>query len=269
MTSVTDDLPLAADFPKATVDDWRKLVDGVLKGAPFEKLVGKTYDGLKIDPLYPRARGVAPVVGRPAGRAVADHAADRPSRCGARECAGADRSRKWRDGARAGVRRRQWRSRFRAGTVGRCGRKDLQGYSSRCRHRHRAPDRSAIADGGDPCRGICEEQRHRSRRLRHPLRARSACGRRGVGSQPLHMGRDRSGRHRRHQGARRARLQGTVRVRRRARDPRCRRLRGAGARVRARLRRRLSARDRRRRRSAGAGAGHDLCAALLRMPTSF
>ena len=38
MTSVTDDLPLAANFPKATVDDWRKLVDGVLKGAPFEKL---------------------------------------------------------------------------------------------------------------------------------------------------------------------------------------------------------------------------------------
>jgi methylmalonyl-CoA mutase len=64
MTSVTDDLPLAADFPKATDDDWRKLVDGVLKGAPFEKLVGKTYDGVKIEPLYPRAKGVAPVVGR-------------------------------------------------------------------------------------------------------------------------------------------------------------------------------------------------------------
>lgn len=65
MTSVTDDLPLAADFPKATPEDWRKLVDGVLKGASFEKLVGKTYDGIKIDPLYPRAKGVAPVVGRP------------------------------------------------------------------------------------------------------------------------------------------------------------------------------------------------------------
>ena len=55
MTSVTDDLRLAADFAPATYDDWRKLVDGVLKGAPFEKLVGKTYDGLKIDPIYPRA----------------------------------------------------------------------------------------------------------------------------------------------------------------------------------------------------------------------
>jgi methylmalonyl-CoA mutase len=66
MTSVTDDLRLAADFAPATYDDWRKLVDGVLKGAPFEKLVGKTYDGLKIDPIYPRARGAAPVAGRSA-----------------------------------------------------------------------------------------------------------------------------------------------------------------------------------------------------------
>ena len=66
MNSATDDLRLAADFAPATYDDWRKLVDGVLKGAPFEKLVGKTSDGLKIDPIYPRARGVVPVAGRPA-----------------------------------------------------------------------------------------------------------------------------------------------------------------------------------------------------------
>jgi methylmalonyl-CoA mutase len=64
--SVTEDLRLAADFAPATYDDWRKLVDGVLKGAPFEKLVGKTADGLKIDPIYPRAKGAAPIAGRPA-----------------------------------------------------------------------------------------------------------------------------------------------------------------------------------------------------------
>jgi methylmalonyl-CoA mutase len=64
MPSETDDLPLAADFPQATRDDWRKLVDGVLKGAPFEKLTAKTYDGLKIEPIYPRAKGAAPVPGR-------------------------------------------------------------------------------------------------------------------------------------------------------------------------------------------------------------
>jgi methylmalonyl-CoA mutase len=66
MTSVTEDLRLAADFAPATYDDWRKLVDGVLKGAPFEKLVGKTPDGLKIEPIYPRARGAAAIAGRPA-----------------------------------------------------------------------------------------------------------------------------------------------------------------------------------------------------------
>jgi len=66
MTSATEDLRLAADFQPATYDDWRKLVDGVLKGAPFEKLVGKTSDGLTIDPIYPRARGAAPIFGRPA-----------------------------------------------------------------------------------------------------------------------------------------------------------------------------------------------------------
>ena len=64
MTSVTDDLRLAADFAPATYEDWRKLVDGVLKGAPFERLVGKTYDGLKIEPIYRRARDAAPIAGR-------------------------------------------------------------------------------------------------------------------------------------------------------------------------------------------------------------
>src|SRR4030088_9467 len=66
MSSVTDELRLAADFAPATYEDWRKLVDGVLKGAPFEKLVGKTYDGLKIEPIYQRARDAVPIAGRPA-----------------------------------------------------------------------------------------------------------------------------------------------------------------------------------------------------------
>ena len=64
MASAPDDLQLAADFAPASYDDWRKLVDGVLKVAPFEKLVGKTYDGLRIEPIYPRARGAAPIAGR-------------------------------------------------------------------------------------------------------------------------------------------------------------------------------------------------------------
>jgi methylmalonyl-CoA mutase len=66
MTSETDDLRLAGDFPAATYEDWRKLVDGVLKGAPFEKLVGKTSDGIKIEPIYPRTKGARPIAGRAA-----------------------------------------------------------------------------------------------------------------------------------------------------------------------------------------------------------
>ena len=66
MTTTTDELQLAADFAPASYDDWRKLVDGVLKGAPFEKLVSKTSDGLQIDPIYRRAQGAAPVAGRAA-----------------------------------------------------------------------------------------------------------------------------------------------------------------------------------------------------------
>jgi methylmalonyl-CoA mutase len=66
MSSETNELALAADFPQASYDDWRKLVDGVLKGAPFEKLVSTTSDGLKIKPIYPRLGTVPPVVGRAA-----------------------------------------------------------------------------------------------------------------------------------------------------------------------------------------------------------
>src|SRR5215472_18404802 len=67
---MSDDLTLGAEFPAATREQWRKLVDGVLKGAPFEKrLVGKTYDGLAIEPLYDRDARAQPVVGRAPGAA--------------------------------------------------------------------------------------------------------------------------------------------------------------------------------------------------------
>jgi len=66
--NTTDDLPLAAEFPPAQEEQWRKLVDGVLKGAPFEKrLVTKTYDGLAIDPLYARKADARPVAARALG----------------------------------------------------------------------------------------------------------------------------------------------------------------------------------------------------------
>jgi methylmalonyl-CoA mutase len=66
MSTETDHLQLAADFNPATREDWRKLVDGVLKGGPFEKLIAKTYDGLSIEPIYQRAHNASAVPGRPA-----------------------------------------------------------------------------------------------------------------------------------------------------------------------------------------------------------
>lgn len=64
---MTEDLTLAAEFPATTEAEWRKLVDAALKGADFDKrLVSRTYDGIKVQPLYPRAAGAPLVVGRPA-----------------------------------------------------------------------------------------------------------------------------------------------------------------------------------------------------------
>ena len=67
---MSDDFPLAAEFPPATREDWRRLVEAALKGASFEKrLVSQTYDGLRTEPLYARAAGAKPVTGRIPGAA--------------------------------------------------------------------------------------------------------------------------------------------------------------------------------------------------------
>jgi methylmalonyl-CoA mutase len=67
MTEYLESLPLAAEFPATGEAEWRKLVEAALKGASFEKrLVSQTYDGLRVEPLYARAAGVKPVVGRAA-----------------------------------------------------------------------------------------------------------------------------------------------------------------------------------------------------------
>jgi methylmalonyl-CoA mutase len=64
---MSDDLPLAAEFPPVTQNDWRKLVETALSGASFDKkLVSRTYDGLRIEPLYPRKASAPVVAGRPA-----------------------------------------------------------------------------------------------------------------------------------------------------------------------------------------------------------
>jgi methylmalonyl-CoA mutase len=72
---MTDQLPLAAEFPPATREDWLKLVRAALKDRPFERLIAKTYDGIPIEPLYPRgsARPVATRSGPWAVQARVDH----------------------------------------------------------------------------------------------------------------------------------------------------------------------------------------------------
>src|SRR5262245_58807382 len=67
---MTDERSLAAEFPHGTETEWRKLVEAALKGADFDKrLVSRTCDGLRIEPLYPRAAGAKPVAGRKPGAA--------------------------------------------------------------------------------------------------------------------------------------------------------------------------------------------------------
>jgi methylmalonyl-CoA mutase len=67
MATDTDTLELASEFPPASREAWLKLVDGVLKGGPFDRLTSKTADGLTIQPLYARATGAPLVAGRAEG----------------------------------------------------------------------------------------------------------------------------------------------------------------------------------------------------------
>lgn len=46
--------PLVSAFPTISDAQWRELVDKALKGAPFERLVSRTADGIEIQPLYQR-----------------------------------------------------------------------------------------------------------------------------------------------------------------------------------------------------------------------
>ncbi|HTV30751.1 MAG TPA: methylmalonyl-CoA mutase subunit beta [Xanthobacteraceae bacterium] len=64
MTEQEKSLPFSADFPAATREQWRKLVDAVLKGAPFNRLESRTRGGLTIEPLYEPAAEAQPVAGR-------------------------------------------------------------------------------------------------------------------------------------------------------------------------------------------------------------
>ena len=67
--SSADDLSLGAEFPAASYEQWRALVERALKGARFEeRLQSRTADNLTIEPLYPRAKGEARIGARAARR---------------------------------------------------------------------------------------------------------------------------------------------------------------------------------------------------------
>lgn len=83
-----DDLSLAADFPAAMREQWLKLVEGVLKGSDFrKKLVGRTHDGIEIQPLYPKAEGAALIAREEAGRWRVSQRVDHPEPTKANELA--------------------------------------------------------------------------------------------------------------------------------------------------------------------------------------
>jgi len=66
---MTDPQNPSPDFPPATEEAWRGLVDAVLKGAPFARLESRTHDGLTIEPLYPRDAAATALGGRAPGAA--------------------------------------------------------------------------------------------------------------------------------------------------------------------------------------------------------
>ena len=45
------------DFPQATLDMWQARVAAILKGESAEKLVSRTADGIRIEPLYQQVQG--------------------------------------------------------------------------------------------------------------------------------------------------------------------------------------------------------------------
>jgi len=53
------DTPYAAAFPPVEEARWKELAAAALKGAPFEKLVARTYDGAPVQPLYAPAAAAA------------------------------------------------------------------------------------------------------------------------------------------------------------------------------------------------------------------
>ncbi len=59
-----DHLGFTAEFPTATREQWRALVERVLKGRPFDTLVARSADRIAIEPLYAGTREGGRITGR-------------------------------------------------------------------------------------------------------------------------------------------------------------------------------------------------------------
>src|SRR5689334_17733561 len=84
-----NDLTLAAEFRQASREDWLKLVTRVLKGGDAEALVSRTYDGLRIEPLYPKGED-EPILRSAPGRWRVAQRLDHPDLSAANSLALAD-----------------------------------------------------------------------------------------------------------------------------------------------------------------------------------
>lgn len=92
MTSAPDpDLSFMSAFPAPTQEAWRAAVDKVLKGGDFEKrLVARTADGIRIEPLYTAASLPARPLRAQAGRWQVTARLDHPAPAEAQKLALAD-----------------------------------------------------------------------------------------------------------------------------------------------------------------------------------
>ncbi len=92
MTSAPDpDLSFMSAFPAPTQEAWRAAVDKVLKGGDFEKrLVARTADGIRIEPLYAAASPPARPLRAQAGRWQVTARLDHPEPAEAQNLALAD-----------------------------------------------------------------------------------------------------------------------------------------------------------------------------------
>ena len=67
LSEAPDFAAIASSFAAISDAQWRGLVDKALKGAPFERLVSRTSDGIEIQPLYPRDASGRAAVARAQG----------------------------------------------------------------------------------------------------------------------------------------------------------------------------------------------------------